>query len=83
MIARLYTRHVMAALIALFVIGIVQPALAQAPAASGPQPSAGALLLAKQIVEIKGVQEHIRTAGARRGRKDQEHVHANQFHVGQ
>jgi uncharacterized protein len=56
MIARLYTRHVMAALIALFVIGIVQPALAQTPAAPGPQPSAGALLLAKQIVEIKGVQ---------------------------
>ncbi|MGA7956700.1 MAG: DUF2059 domain-containing protein, partial [Xanthobacteraceae bacterium] len=56
MIARLYTRHVMAALIALFVIGIVQPALAQTPAATGPQPSPGALLLAKQIVEIKGVQ---------------------------
>ena len=56
MIARLCTRHVMAALIALFVIGIVQPALAQTPAATGPQPSPGALLLAKQIVEIKGVQ---------------------------
>ena len=56
MIARLCTRHVMAALIALLVIGVVRPALAQAPAASGPQPSPGALLLAKQIVEIKGVK---------------------------
>jgi hypothetical protein len=56
MIARFCTRHVVAALIALFVIGIVRPALAQAPAAPGPQPSPGALLLAKQIVEIKGVQ---------------------------
>ncbi len=56
MTARLCTRHVMAALIALLVVGVVRPALAQAPAASGPQPSAGALLLAKQIVEIKGVQ---------------------------
>jgi len=56
MIARLCTRHVVAALIALFVIGIVRPALAQAPAAPGPQPSPAALLLAKQIVEIKGVQ---------------------------
>lgn len=55
MIARLCTRHVMAALIALFVVGIVRPALAQAPA-PGPQPSPAALLLAKQIVEIKGVQ---------------------------
>jgi len=56
MIARLCTRHVMAALIALFVVGVVPPALAQAPAVPGPQPSPAALLLAKQIVEIKGVQ---------------------------
>jgi len=53
MIARLSTRHVAVALIALFLIGVVRPAAAQAPA---PQPSPGALLLAKQIVEIKGVQ---------------------------
>jgi uncharacterized protein len=56
MTARLCTHHVMAALIALFVIGIVRPALAQAPATPGPQPSPAALLLAKQIVDIKGVQ---------------------------
>jgi len=53
MIARLSTPHVMAALIALLLIGIARPATAQAPA---PQPSPGALLLAKQIVEIKGVR---------------------------
>jgi hypothetical protein len=40
--------------LALFLIGLASPASAQAPAA--PQPSPGALLLAKQIVEIKGVQ---------------------------
>ena len=53
MIARLSTHHAMAALFALFLIGIARPAAAQAPA---PQPSPGALLLAKQIVEIKGVK---------------------------
>jgi hypothetical protein len=53
MIARLSTRQVMAALIALFVIGIVRPASAQAPA---PEPSPAAILLAKQIVELKGVK---------------------------
>jgi hypothetical protein len=58
MIARLCTRHVMAALIALLVVVVAGPASAQAqaPAVPGPQPSPGALLLAKQIVEIKGVQ---------------------------
>ena len=56
MIARFCTRHVMAALIALLMISIVRPALAQAPAVPGPQPSPAALLLAKQIVDIKGVQ---------------------------
>jgi len=53
MIARLAPRHVMAALIALFAIAIARPAPAQAPA---PQPSPAAILIAKQIVEIKGVQ---------------------------
>jgi hypothetical protein len=43
----------MAALFALFLIGLARPAAAQAPA---PQPSPGALLVAKQIVEIKGVK---------------------------
>jgi uncharacterized protein len=50
------TFRAMAALLALFLIGLVSPASAQAPAPSGPQPSPAALLLAKQIVEIKGVQ---------------------------
>lgn len=45
----------MAAVFALFLIGLTSPANAQAPAA--PQPSPAALLLAKQIVEIKGVQK--------------------------
>lgn len=53
MFARLSTRHVMVALIALFMIGVVRPAPAQTPA---PKPSPASLLLAKQIVEIKGVQ---------------------------
>ena len=44
----------MAALIALFLIGIARPATAQAPA---PQPSPGRAALAKQIVEIKGVKD--------------------------
>ncbi len=55
MIARLSTRHVMAALIALIMIGLVRPAPAQSPPPAG-QPSPAALLLAKQIVEAKGVQ---------------------------
>lgn len=53
MIARLSTRHLMAALVALVAIAFVPSAQAQAPA---PQPSASAILLAKQIVEIKGVK---------------------------
>lgn len=53
MIARLSTRHLMAALVALVAIAFAPPATAQAPA---PQPSASAILLAKQIVEIKGVK---------------------------
>jgi uncharacterized protein len=56
MFARLSTRHVMVALIALFVIGVVGPAATQAPAPAARQPSPASLLLAKQIVEIKGVQ---------------------------
>jgi len=56
MFASFSTRHVMVAMIALFAIGVVGPAAAQAPAPAAPQPSAASLLLAKQIVEIKGVQ---------------------------
>ena len=68
MIARLSTRHVstchgmtrpmMAALIALVVTGIAGPAAAQTAAPQPPahQPSLAAILLAKQIVDIKGVK---------------------------
>ena len=45
-------RHVLAAIIALAALGLARPAAAQAPAA---QPSPNAILLAKQIIEIKGV----------------------------
>ncbi len=54
MIARLSLRHALAAIMAVVAIAIVQPAAAQAPAAN---PSPGALLLAKQIVELKGVKQ--------------------------
>jgi uncharacterized protein len=56
MTARLSMRRatILAALIGLFVIAVAQPASAQAPAAA--QPSANSLLLAKQLVEIKGVR---------------------------
>jgi uncharacterized protein len=53
MIARICTRHVKVALIALFMIGVVAPASAQTQPA---QPSPASILLAKQIVEIKGVK---------------------------
>jgi hypothetical protein len=46
----------MAALLALFLIGLASPAGAQAPAPAAAQPSPAAILLAKQIVEIKGIQ---------------------------
>ena len=54
MIARLSLRHAVAVIIALVAIAIVKPAAAQAPAA---KPSPTALLLAKQIVELKGVKQ--------------------------
>jgi hypothetical protein len=54
MIARLSLRHALAAIIALVAIAVVKPAAAQAPAA---KPSPGAMLLAKQIVELKGVKQ--------------------------
>jgi uncharacterized protein len=44
--------HVLAVIIALAALGLVRPAAAQAPAA---EPSPNAVLLAKQIIEIKGV----------------------------
>jgi uncharacterized protein len=53
MTARLSMRRakILAALIGLFIVAVAQPAPAQAP-----QPSANSLLLAKQLVEIKGVR---------------------------
>jgi hypothetical protein len=58
MIARLsmrldVTRYILVALLALAAAGIAVPASAQAPA---KPPSPGAMLLAKQIVDIKNVQ---------------------------
>lgn len=53
------TSCAIAALLALNLVALAQPASAQAPAPSAPagaQPSPASLLLAKQIVEIKGVQ---------------------------
>jgi uncharacterized protein len=54
MIARLSLRHAVVAIIALVAITVVKPAAAQAPAA---RPSPAALLIAKQIVELKGVKQ--------------------------
>lgn len=53
MIARPSTRHIMAALVALALVGHARPAAAQTPAES---PSPAAVLIAKQIVELKGVK---------------------------
>ena len=50
---RIAARHLIAALFALAVVGAAQPVLAQAPAA----PSPNAILIAKQIIEIKGVNK--------------------------
>jgi uncharacterized protein len=49
-------RHAMAALVALFAIGLASPAAPQT-AAPARQPSPAAILLAKQIVDIKNVKE--------------------------
>jgi hypothetical protein len=46
----------MAAIVALAIVGAAKPAAAQAPAAPAQQPSPAALLLAKQIIEIKGIR---------------------------
>ena len=56
MIARLSTRHMLAAFVTLLLIAIAKPAFAQAPA-QRPAPSPAAILIAKQILEIKGVSE--------------------------
>jgi len=63
MIARLSARYAMAAVIALAVIVVARPAAPQAIAPAAPQttapvaqPSPAAILLAKQIIEMKGVK---------------------------
>jgi uncharacterized protein len=54
MFARLYTHYFMAALIALAIIGAARPAAAQG-AGSGPSPNS--ILLAKQILNLKGINQ--------------------------
>jgi uncharacterized protein len=61
MIARLFlrhefARHVLAALAAFASIAIAEPVLAQAPA---PGPSPAAILIAKQILEIKNTKQTV------------------------
>ena len=45
-------RHALAVIMALIALGLARPAAAQAP---GAQPSPNAILMAKKIIEIKGV----------------------------
>jgi len=54
MIARLSTRHLLAAFVTLVLIAVAKPAFAQAPV---QRPSPAAILIAKQILEIKGASE--------------------------
>jgi uncharacterized protein len=54
MIARLSTRHTLATVLALVLIAIAKPGFAQMPG-QRPAPSPGSILIAKQILEIKGV----------------------------
>jgi uncharacterized protein len=66
MIARLllrhvFARHVLAALAAGFVwIAVAQPVLAQAPAPA-PAPSPAAILIAKQILQLRGTEQTVYT----------------------
>jgi uncharacterized protein len=54
MIARRPARQFLAALVAFALLGVAKPAFAQAPTQA---PSPTALLLAKQIIELKGVDK--------------------------
>jgi uncharacterized protein len=59
MIARFSTRYLLAAFVAVSAIGVVTPSFAQ-PASTSAQtkpPSATAILLAKQIIVLKGVDK--------------------------
>jgi hypothetical protein len=55
MIARLSTRSALALLIVLGAIGAARQALAQAPQSQLHQPTPAAILVAKQILELKGI----------------------------
>jgi hypothetical protein len=60
MIARLSMRYAMAVVIALGFVAVTRPAISQTPApatAPAAAPSPAAMLLAKQIVELKGVKD--------------------------
>jgi hypothetical protein len=52
LMSRVTTRHILAALLAFAMLGAAKPVLAQTTA-----PSPNAILIAKQIVEIKGVKK--------------------------
>ena len=54
MIARLSMRHMLVAFVTLALLAVAKPVFAQAPAA---RPSPAAILIAKQIVELKGAKE--------------------------
>ncbi|WP_426437527.1 DUF2059 domain-containing protein [Bradyrhizobium genosp. P] len=51
------TRYASAMLIALALVGMVRPAAAQRDATSGNRPSPAAILLAKQILDLKHVKD--------------------------
>lgn len=53
---RAFARHLLAALVALFSIAAVKPALAQA---TNPNPSPAAILIAKQILDIKHTKSNV------------------------
>jgi uncharacterized protein len=54
MITRLSTRHMLAAFVTLALLALAKPVFAQAPAARS---SPAAILIAKQIVELKGAKD--------------------------
>jgi uncharacterized protein len=56
MIARLLTRHLLAVLVALFSVAAAAPVLAQG---TNPNPSPAAILIAKQILEIKHTKANV------------------------
>jgi uncharacterized protein len=51
-----FVRHLLAVLVALFTIAAAEPVLAQAP---NPNPSPAAILLAKQILELKNSKDNV------------------------